>query len=181
MSIHFKNTGEVFADMKTQLVAEAPSLTNWRTRGVVRSILAVVSAAIAMLWDRLKLMYLNIWAQYADRETIRRYYELWGLTWSNSVDTETAREVVLGMYRQKGKGTRAWYRAVVLSEFKDNVTDAVVTMRARGPNTVGISVSYNGGPPLEGGTFSIQDIQDFFADEENDIVGAEVLVQSVEA
>ena len=181
MSLHFKTQDEVFTDMKAQMQAEAPEITNWRTRGVVRSILAVVAAPIAILWDRLKLMYLGIWAQYADRLTLRRYYELWGLTWSENLDTETARETVLSMYRQKGKGTKAWYRAVVLSEFKEHVTDAVVSMRARGPNTIDIEVRYNGGPVLADDEFSIQDIQDFFDDDENNVVGAEVLVQSVEA
>lgn len=177
--MHFKTTSEIFADMKAQLQTEAPQITNWRTRGIVRSILAVVAAAVSMLWDRLKLLYLGIWAQYADRVTLRRYYELWGLTWSDSLDTETARETVLGMYRQKGKGTKAWFRAVVLSEFKENVTDAVVSLRARGPNTVDIKVSYNGGPVIEDAEFSVSDIQTFFADDENNVVGAEVLVESV--
>jgi len=176
MSLHFKTANEVYTDMKDQLTTEAPQLTNWRTRGVVRSILTVVAAAVSMLWDRLKLLYLDLWAQYSDRATLRRYYELWGLTWSDDLDTETARETVLGMYRQKGKGTKAWYRAVTLSEFADEVTDATVTMRARGPNTVDIEVSKNGGEVFED---TVADIQDFFTDEENDIVGAEVLVSSV--
>jgi len=179
MSLHFKTSNEIFTDMKAQMQAEAPEITNWRTRGVVRSILAVVAAAVSMLWDRLKLMYLNIWAQYADRLTLRRYYELWGLAWSDNVDTETARQAVLGMYRQKGKGTKAWYRAVVLSEFKGHVTDATVAMRARGPNTIDIEVSYNGGPVLEDDEFDVQDIQAFFDDDEQNVVGAEVLVESV--
>jgi len=181
MSLHFKTQDEIFTDMKVQMQAEAPEVTNWRTRGVVRSVLAVVAAAVAMLWDRLKLMYLGIWAQYADRLTLRRYYELWGQTWSENVDTETARETVLGMYRQKGKGTKAWYRAVILSNsnFKEHVTDAAVTLRARGPNTIDIEVSYNGGPVLADDEFSVQDIQDFFDDDENNVVGAEVLVASV--
>lgn len=165
--------------MKGQLTAEAPQLTNWRTRGVVRSILTVVAAAIAMLWDRLKILYLDMWAQYSDRTTLRRYYELWGLDWSEDLDTETARKEVLAMYRQKGKGTKAWYRSVVLSEFSERVTDASVTLRARGPNTVDIKVSYNGGPVLEDDEFTVTDIQTFFEGDENNIVGAEVLVTSV--
>ncbi|MBD3285815.1 hypothetical protein GF359_05075 [candidate division WOR-3 bacterium] len=180
MNITFKTQKEIFTDMKTQLVAEAPQLTNWRTRGVVRSILTVVSAAISMLWDRLKIQYLDMWAQYSDRTTLRRYYELWGLVWSEDLDTETARKEVLAMYRQKGKGTKAWYRSVVLSEFSEKVTDAAVSMRARGPNTVDIEVSYNGGPVQEDDEFTVADIQDFFAGDENSIVGAEVLVTSVE-
>lgn len=176
MSIHFKSANEVFTDMKTQLQAEAPQLTNWLTRGVVRSIVTVVSAAISMLWDRLKLLYLDLWAQYADRWTLRRYYELWGLTWSDNISTETARQAVLACYRQKGKGTKAWYRAVVLAEFKDYVSDASVTLRARGPNTVDVDVSYNGGAVYED---TIEDINDFFAQDENNVAGVEVLVRSV--
>lgn len=178
MALHFKTQSEVFTDMKSQLQTEAPQLTNWRTRGVVRSILTVVAAAISMLWDRLKMLYLDMWAQYSDRTTLRRYYELWGLTWSDSVDTETARQTVLSMYRQKGKGTKAWYRSVVLSEFADYVTDASVFMRNRGPNTVDIQVSYNGGAVLEDDEFSVADIQNFFSADENNVVGAEVLVES---
>lgn len=181
MALHFKTASEIFQDMKAQLQTEVPQITNWRTRGVVRSILMVVAAAISMLWDRLKMLYLDLWAQYADRTTLRRYYELWGLTWSESLATETARETVLAQYRQKGKGTKAWYRAVVLSEFKDYVTDAVVSMCARGPNTVDIQVSYNGGPVLEDDTFSLAAIQTLFESDANNVVGAEVLVKSVEA
>lgn len=178
MSLHFKNANEVFNDMKTRLQTEAPQITNWRTRGIVRSILTVVAAAIALLWDRIKMMYLDLWAQYSDRTTLRRYYELWGLTWSDTLDTETARREVLAMYRQKGKGTKAWYRSVVLSEFSEYVTDATVSMRLRGPNTVDIKVSYNGGPVYED---MVDEIQDFFEQDENNVAGAEVLVASVEA
>ena len=181
MSLHFKTASEVFNDMKAQLANETPQITNWRTRGVVRSILAVVAAAISLLWDRLKMMYLDLWAQYSDRTTLRRYYELWGLTWSENIDTEIARKNVLDKYRQKGKGTKAWYRSVVLSEYKDYVTDATVSMRQRGPNTVDIVVSYNGGPVLEDDTFSLATIQTFFEEDANNVVGAEVLVKSVEA
>lgn len=176
MALHFKTANEVFNDMKTQLQSEAPQITNWRTRGVVRSILTVVAAAISTLWDRIKMMYLDLWAQYSDRTTLRRYYELWGLTWSDSIDTETARKEVLAMYRQKGKGTKAWYRSVVLSEFADYVTDATVSMRERGPNTVDIQVSYNGGPVYED---MVGEIQDFFEQDENNVAGAEVSVTSV--
>lgn len=175
MSLHFKSANEVFNDMKDQLANEAPQITNWRTRGVVRSILAVVAAAISLLWDRLKILYLDLWAQYADRTTLRRYYELWGLDWSEDIATETARETVLALYRQKGKGTKAWYRSVVLSEYKGYVTDATVYMRQRGPNTVDIVVSYNGGPVYE----KLEDIKNFFSLDENNVVGAEVLVTSV--
>ncbi len=174
--MHFKTANEVFTDMKSQLNTEAPQITNWTTRGVVRSILTVVAAAISMLWDRLKLLYLDLWAQYSDRATLRRYYELWGLTWSNDLDTETARSVVLAKYREKGKGTKAWYRAVVLSEFKDSVTEAVVILRVRGPNTVDVTVSSNGGAVYED---TIDAIQDFFEQEENNVAGVEVLVKSV--
>ncbi len=176
MSLHFKTANEVFNDMKSQLAAEAPQLTNWRTRGVVRSILTVVAAAISMLWDRLKILYLDLWAQYSDRTTLRRYYELWGLTWSDSLDTEVARQNVLAMYRQKGKGTKAWYRSVILANYKDFVTDATVAMRERGPNTVDVTVSYNGGPVYED---MVTEIQDFFDQDENNVVGAEVKVSSV--
>jgi len=179
VSLHFKTQKDIFTDMKAQLQTEAPGLTNWRTQGIVRSILTVVSAAISTLWDRLKIQYLDMWAQYSDRTTLRRYYELWGLEWSENTDTETARKEVLAMYRQKGKGTKAWYRSVVLSEFADRVTDASVTLRARGPNTVDIKISYNGGPVQEDDEFTIADIQDFFAEDANNIVGAEVLVTSV--
>ncbi|MBA7616291.1 hypothetical protein ES703_23587 [subsurface metagenome] len=144
----------------------------------MRSILAVVAAAISLLWDRLKILYLDLWAQYADRTTLRRYYELWGLDWSEDIATETARETVLALYRQKGRGTKAWYRSVVISEFSDYVTDATVYMRQRGPNTVDIVVSYNGGPVYED---HITEIQNFFDDDEQNVVGAEVLVKSVEA
>ncbi len=176
MAIHFKTANEIFTDMKAQLVAEAPQLTNWTTRGVVRSIITVVAAAISLLWDRLKLLYLDLWAQYSDRVTLRRYYELWGLTWSDNLDTETARAAVLAMYRQKGKGTKAWYRAVVLQQFKDYVSDATVTLRARGPNTVDVTVSYNGGAVYED---TVDDINDFFALDENNVAGVEVLVKSI--
>jgi len=176
VSIHFKTANEVFTDMKTQLVAEAPQITNGAAQGVVRAIFRVVAAAISMLWDRLKLLYLDLWAQYSDRLTLRRYYELWGLTWSDSLDTETARAAVLACYRQKGKGTKAWYRAVTLQQFKDYVSDATVTMRVRGPNTVDVAVSWNGGAVYED---TIDDIQDFFEQDENNVAGAEVLVRSV--
>jgi hypothetical protein len=178
MSLHFKTANEVFTDMKAQLQEETQNkISNWRTRGVARSILAVVAAAISLLWDRLKMLYLDLWAQYADRTTLRRYYELWGEDWDESIDTETARKAVLSWYRQKGKGTKAWYRSVVLSEYKGYVTDATVSMRERGPNTVDIVVSYNGGPVYE----KLEDIQNFFSLDENNVVGAEVLVKSVEA
>ena len=176
MALHFKTTNEVFNDMKTQMQQEAPQITNWRTRGVVRSILTVVAAAISLLWDRVKMMYLDLWAQYSDRTTLRRYYELLGLAWSDSIDTETARKEVLAMYRQKGKGTKAWYRSVVLSEFADYVTDATVFMRERGPNTVDIQVSCNGSPVYED---MVGEIADFFEQDENNVAGAEVLVESV--
>lgn len=177
MALHFKTANEVFNDMKTQMQQEAPQITNWSTRGVVRSILTVVAAAISMLWDRIKMMYLDLWAQYSDRTTLRRYYELWGLPWSDSIDTETARKEVLDMYRRKGKGTKAWYQSVVLSAFKNYVTDATVAMRERGPNTVDIVVSYNGGPVYED---MVDEIADYFEQDENNVVGAEVLVKSVE-
>ncbi len=176
MALHFKTANEVFKDMKAQMQTEAPQITNWRTRGVVRSILTVVAAAISLLWDRLKMLYLDLWAQYSDRTTLRRYYELWGLTWSDSIDTETARKEVLACYRQKGKGTKAWYRSVVLSEYSEYVTDATVAMRQRGPNTVDIQVTYNGGPVYED---MVDEIADFFEQDENNVVGAEVLVVSV--
>ncbi len=178
MALHFKTANEVFNDMKTQLQQEAPQITNWRTRGVVRSILTVVAAAVSMLWDRIKMLYLDLWAQYSDRTTLRRYYELWGLSWSDSIDTETARKQVLAMYRQQGKGSKAWYRSVVLSQFAEYVTDATVSVRERGPNTVDIQISYNGGPVYED---MVDEVQDFFETDENNVVGAEVLVQSVGA
>lgn len=174
--IEFKSANECFSDLKSDIQTEVPEFTKWSRGNVVRSIIWAASRAMGLLWTALKTLYYEIWPQYASKEGLRRHYEEWGLIWDNP-DLETARNTVLGYYRKHGTGTKPWYQEVVLETFSDYVTEVIVELKKRGPNTVDITVSYHHNPV---GEDYLEEIRDFFATDDYNVGGADVQVSTVE-
>lgn len=169
----FKTEGEIYNDLKTKIQFYIPAITNWNPGGITRAILRVTAAAIRVLYVVLAFLYWNIFAMYADREALRRYYEDWGLTW-DSPTTSDARKTILNKYRQKGVGSLKWYEDTILLNFEE-VTSAIAETGVRGINTVDITVSYHNSPlPND----VLQDIQDYFAKDDKNVCGIDVLIKN---
>lgn len=167
----FKTQGEIYADLKTKLETYIPELAPLGR--IARAICRVVAAGIRLLYVTLEFLYWNIFATYADRESLRRHYEDWGITWDDPT-TEEARRTVLNMYRQKGVGTKKWFEDTVILNF-DEITDATAEIGLRGINTVDITISYhNLGIPDD----TVQAVQDYFAQDDKNVCGVDVLIKT---
>lgn len=171
----FKTEGEIYNDLKTKLQIYIPAITNYEPGGIARAILRVTAAAIRLLYVVLEFLYWNIFATYADREALRRHYEDWGLTW-NSPTTSDARKTILNKYRQKGVGSLKWYEDTILLNFEE-VDSAIAETGIRGINTIDITVSYHNSPLPDD---VLQDIQDYFAQDDKNVCGIDVLVKTTE-
>lgn len=171
--LEFRDGAEVYNEMKEQLQTELPEIADGV---IVNGILRVVAGAISILWNALKWFYWNLWPQYADREALRRFYEMWGLEWHNSIDTETARRTVLAMFRQKAVGTTGWYRQVVLEHFGMWVSRVDVHFRDRGAGTVTLIVSNRGRPVPDS---IVLQIEELFTQDAYNIAGVDIKVRTV--
>jgi len=172
--MQFKTESEIYYILKTRIEAYLPQITNWRAGGIMRAILRVTAAAIRLIYVTLEYLYWNIFATYADRETLCRMYEDWGLVW-DSPTTTNARKTVLGMYRQKGVGTKQWFSDTVIANF-DEITTAAVQTGLRALNSVDITVSYHNNPVPDD---ILAEIQDYFARDDKNVCGIDVLVKTV--
>jgi len=171
----FKTEGEIFTDLKTKLQTYIPAITNWLAGGIARGILRVTAGAIRLLYVTLEYLYWNIFVTYGDRESLRRHYEDWGLTWDYPI-TAAARKTLLNMYRQKGVGSKKWFEDTVILNFEE-VTEAKGEIGTRGINTIDIEVTYhNGAVPDD----TIQSIEDFFDADDKNICGIDVLIRTIE-
>jgi len=167
----FKKESEIYTSMKNYL----QSLLGFEPGRIFCAILRVSAAAIRLLYVTLEYLYWDIFATYADRAALRRFYEDWGLTWDNPT-TEQARKTVLNQYRQKSCGTKQWFEDTVKFNF-DTVTQATATIGARGLNTVDIAVSYHNHPVPDD---TIQEIQDYMDADDKKICAIDVLIKSIE-
>ncbi len=167
----FYDAGEIYQNMKTRLADALPGLDG----PVVNGLLRVVAAAIGILSSATKWTYLNIFPQYADRETLRRMYSAFGLTWDDSVGTEEARRVILSLYRHP-VGTDEWFRQAVLENFSGWVSDVRIERRRRGPTSIDLVVSYHGESVPDS---IVAEIQDFLLQPQWNIAGVDVKVRSV--
>jgi hypothetical protein len=171
----FKSESEIYEDLKTRIQTYLPEITNWQPGGIMRAILRVTAAAIRLLYVTLEFLYWNIFPTYADRTSLRRYYEDWGLPW-DAPTTENARKTVLNMYRQKGCGTKQWFRDTVLFNF-DEVTSADVTFGLRALNSCDILVKYHNQSVSDD---VLEDIQTYFAQDDKNVCGIDVLIKTLE-
>lgn len=166
----FKTAREIYNEMYNELQSRVPNLTG----KVVSALLYVVALAISSVWYAVNKLWFNIWPQHADRDTLRKFYEEWGLDWDYP-DEETARKVVLSQYRCKGIGTKGWYRDVVLQNFGNYVDNVEVLPNERGPGTIDIYV-YFGNRVVDEGIVS--EIQELFEQDEYRVAGIDVKVYS---
>lgn len=172
----FKTQTEIFNDLKTQVQVEIPEITNWGPKGVARCLVAVISAALRIIYVVLQSLYFNMFPQDADLETLKRFYDEWGLTWDDP-DLETARRTVLNKFQESSViGTKKWYEQTVKFQF-DVVTDAVAYPNYRGPGTVDLFVLHNGGSV---GDDDLEDIRDFFGQDANKVIGVDLTVRTAE-
>jgi len=171
----FKTEEQVYDDLKTGVQTEISGITNWSPGGVARSIIAVVAAAIRALYVTLQSLYFNQFAQDADRESLKRYYNEWGLTWDDP-DIETARRTVLNKYQENSViGTKGWYEDTVKAQFPI-VTSATLSPNYRGPGTADLTVSRNNRSLYES---DIETIQAFFDLDANKVLGIDLLVKTI--
>jgi uncharacterized phage protein gp47/JayE len=171
----FKSQQEIYDDMKSALTSQIPGLTNWSPGGIARALLDVVAAAIRVAYVVLQSLFFNMFPQDADRETLKRFYEEWGLTWDDP-DEETARATVLNKYRESVIiGTKAWYELTVKTQF-DVVTEAVLSPNYRGPGTADLLVLSHG---RRVGEDDLADIRDFFAQDANKVIGVDLYVKTL--
>jgi len=170
----FKKETEIYEDLKTKITAYIPELTYWESGSIIRALTRSIASAIRLLYVNLENLYFNIFPTYADRAALRRYYEDFGIPWDNP-STENARKTVLNYYRQKGIGTKEYFRQAVLSNFPE-VTSCTVQTNMRGPNTIDLILSYHGHPVPED---TIAEIQDFFNSDDKKICGIDMLVKTI--
>jgi uncharacterized phage protein gp47/JayE len=169
-----KDQGEIFAQMKDDLQAAIPQLTHFERGSVIRAILQVIAAAISVIYVIVQQLYFNVFPQDADRLTLKRQYQQWGITWDDP-ETEEARMVVLSQYRKKAaKGTKDWYEEITLENFS-LVTSAVCSPNHYGPGTVDLLVMHNNSPL---NSSYMQGIEDFFNEPENKIITVDLRIRT---
>lgn len=170
----FKTEEEIYNDLKSDIQTEIPEITNWSPGGVARALLSVVAAAIRLLYVVLQTLYFNMFPQDADRESLKRYYDEWGLSWDNP-DTQTARATVLNKYRENSViGTKKWYEDTVKDQFAV-VTEAALIPNYRSPGTADLVVTHHNRPLFRS---DIEDIQDYFDQDANKVIGMDLLVRT---
>ena len=173
MPPEFKTEEEIFEDMKSVVQDDVPSITNYSPHSAIGAILSVTAAAIRLLYVILQVLYFNIFPQDADRESLKRYYDLWGLTWDNP-DTETARLTVLNKYRENSIiGTKSWYELTVLSQFASIVNQATLYPNHRGPGTADLVVMRNNRAIYP--TY-LQTIRTYFGQDANKVLGIDLVI-----
>ncbi len=166
----FPDGKEIYEYMRGELSELLPSLTDGT---VINGILRVVAAGISMLSNALKWTYWNIFPHTADRDGIRRWFEVWGMDWNDAVDTETARKQVLSAFRHRGVGTAGWYRRVILDNF-GNWVDRVDVRSWAGVVEIILS---RGGKGVSDGVVS--EVKAFLELEDMKVAGVEVVVKTV--
>ena len=165
----FKTQGQIYESMKDKF----ETTFGFAAGRIFQGIMRVVAAGISIAYIALEYVYWNIFATYADRESLRRMYEDWNVAWDNPT-TDNARKTVLNKLRQKGTGTSQWFEDACTLNF-DEVTEATAVIGARGLGTVDVTVTYHHLPVSED---VIEDIQAFFDSEDNDVVCCDVLVKT---
>ncbi|MCF6191642.1 MAG: YmfQ family protein, partial [Candidatus Hydrothermae bacterium] len=138
MPLSTKTQDEIFNAMKADLASRVPLLDLDRP-GVARALLQVFAAALRMLHVAVEEIYDNLFPDTADRVTLSRWYEVFGLTWSNDTSTEDARRQVLFLFRDAVPGSAAFYEQYILTHFEE-VDRVEVRPRLRGAGTVDIVV-----------------------------------------
>jgi uncharacterized phage protein gp47/JayE len=173
----FKSEEEVYTDLKTAVQADIPEITNWSPGSVTRAFLMVIAAAIRLLYVVLQSLYFNMFPQDADRESLKRYYDLWGMSWDNP-DTDTARKTVLNKYRETAViGTKPWYEGTMLAQFDSVVNQAVCYPNYRGPGTADLVVMRNNRPIYSA---DLTTIRDYFNQDSNKVVGMDLLIRTTQ-
>ncbi len=174
----FKTEEQIYNTMKQAVLDEADlPLTNWSAGSVIAALLKVIASALRLCYIVLQALYFNIFPQDADRESLKRYYELWDLDWDNP-DTEIARNTVLNKYREKSIiGTAAWYENTVVTQFASIVNQATCLPNYRGPGTVDLLVKRNNAPIYES---DLETIRAYFAQDANKVMGADLIVRTRE-
>jgi uncharacterized phage protein gp47/JayE len=174
MPPNFKTEEIIYDNLKTGIQAEIPTITNWSIGAVTRTIAVVTAAAIRSLYVTLQSLYFNMFPQHADIETLKRYYDEWGLTWDDPT-LETARQTVLNKYQENSViGTKTWYEETVKAQFPI-VTDATLMPNYRGAGTADLMVWRNN-RTIYGS--DIDSIQAFFDLDANKVIGMDLLVKS---
>ena len=175
MPPEFKSEEDVYNDLKTGLQSELPQVTNYTPGSVARALIAVIAAAIRVLYVTLETLYFNMFPQDADLESLKRYYDEWGLTWDEP-EAETARRTVLNKYRENSViGTKGWYEDTVRAQFTGMVTAAELLPNYRGPGTADLVVWHNNRALYDS---DIETIQGYFDSEANKVIGIDLLVRS---
>lgn len=153
----FKTQQQVYDDVKAYVQTQLPELTSFAEGSPERGLARLVAYALSLAWTLLYKLYQNIWATVADREGLREWYEVFGMTWAGEKETD-ARAQVLAKFRERALGTAGWYEVTVTEQFPE-VTEAHFLAGRRGANTADLLVLHFGGDVMAD---TIDDIQTYF-------------------
>jgi len=150
----FKTEQQTHDDIVAYARTQLPALTNWSEESIEYAIARLNAYAQSMAWKVNYINYQNICATTADAAGLRRWYELFGLTWVGEI-ADDARKTVLATFRNRMLGTAGWYEATAVNEFAE-VTEAHFFAGIRGVNTCDLLILHSGGDCLEGTVTAVQ-------------------------
>lgn len=169
-----KTHEEIYDALKANMQTESPGITDYSQGSVIRALLYVEALAIRLVYIAAEALYINLFPQDADTETLKRYYDEWGLTWDDPTD-DVARAVVLGKYQTKSViGTETWYEDQTKAQFPI-VTEAYCYPTYRGWGTIDLLVMHNNNPLL---TTEVAEIQAYYDATSNHVLAADVYVRT---
>ena len=173
----FKTEEEIYTSMKQGVIDDGDlPITNWSSGSTISAFLKVIATAIRIIYIVLQQIYFNMFPQDADRESLKRFYGMWGLDW-NSPETETARLTVFNKYQKKSViGTVPWYKDTVLSQFASIVNQAACYPNHRGPGTTDLVLMRNNRPIYPD---DLETIRAFFAQDGYDVC-EDLLIRTTE-
>lgn len=149
-----RTEAQIYADLEAYVKANIPTLTSFSEGSPERALAKLIAFGVSMAWKMVYGVYANIWATTADRVGLRRWYEVFGLTWIGA-DIKVARATVLGRYRERFLGTGPWYELTVTEQFPE-VTEAYFFAGRRGVNTGDLLILHHGGDCLESTVTAVQ-------------------------
>lgn len=150
----FKTEQQTYTDIVAYATAQLPALTNWSDESIETAFARLNAYAQSMAWKVNYINYENICATTADAAGLRRWYEVFGITWVGDI-ADVARRTVLAAFRNRMLGTAGWYEATAVSEF-DEVTEAHFFAGIYGANSCALLILHHGGDCLEDTVTAVQ-------------------------
>jgi len=150
----FKTEQQTHSDIVAYATAQLPTLTNWSEESIEYAFARLNAYAQSMAWKVNYLNYQNICATTADVAGLRRWYEVFGITWVGDTADE-ARKTVLAAFRNRMLGTAGWYETTAVDEFAE-VTEAHFFAGIYGVNSCALLILHNDGDCLEDTVTAVQ-------------------------